>query len=595
MADKNYRLDFEMTDGSTKSVEFTSPQGEKGDKGDTGYSPSISLSRVANGVEIRAINEDGVQTEMVYDGEDGTSANTTESEIFVIKFTTGLAGDKTQAEVREAVDKNKVCIAVDSFGVVYSYAGEQTDVRDFTVTAPTFVRMSKYGSLKLDYGIAQVRANGIVQSYQYDSIEVPNPYKLVLTGAVSATYDGSQYVSVNIPEGGGSGLPEPEGPHMQLVTDSDGNWTQEERLAYSTTEMVDYLPETTPTFSEDVGMFLGIEPFTIMPEAGKTYTVVFNGVEYECVAEKPEGFIGVALGNTSAVEGTLTTNDPFAIVAVSPENSEDSMGASFFAIPLDGSTSVTVKIVGIEETVKPIDDKYIRKVITISYDGELSLDNDSFVSDTPFDTAWKMDEGKLQSAIRVVKTVSEESEDSKTHAVSSVRKIDNVSMGYKTIEMDVVRSSFAVGNLSHTYTLAWIATADGVSRIVARNVFGMIGETIETPRLDDIVMYNNGWRPVHTANAKEILGIDPYIVTITQTDSGYVANQYARGIYSMHQTGRRVYADMEGTIYNLAYASIDNCVFSAFGVDQQSGPFVAQFTVKTDTVEFFTARLSFTI
>lgn len=34
MADKNYRLDFELSDGSTKSVQFTAPQGEKGDTGD---------------------------------------------------------------------------------------------------------------------------------------------------------------------------------------------------------------------------------------------------------------------------------------------------------------------------------------------------------------------------------------------------------------------------------------------------------------------------------------------------------------------------------------------------------------------------------
>lgn len=34
MADKKYQIDFEMTDGSTQSVEFTVPQGEKGDPGD---------------------------------------------------------------------------------------------------------------------------------------------------------------------------------------------------------------------------------------------------------------------------------------------------------------------------------------------------------------------------------------------------------------------------------------------------------------------------------------------------------------------------------------------------------------------------------
>ena len=36
MADKTYKLNFELTDGTTKSVQFTAPQGEKGDKGDTG-------------------------------------------------------------------------------------------------------------------------------------------------------------------------------------------------------------------------------------------------------------------------------------------------------------------------------------------------------------------------------------------------------------------------------------------------------------------------------------------------------------------------------------------------------------------------------
>lgn len=36
MADKTYKLNFEMSDGSTKSVQFTAPQGPRGEKGDTG-------------------------------------------------------------------------------------------------------------------------------------------------------------------------------------------------------------------------------------------------------------------------------------------------------------------------------------------------------------------------------------------------------------------------------------------------------------------------------------------------------------------------------------------------------------------------------
>ncbi len=36
MADKTYRLNFTLSDGSAKSVQFTAPQGEKGGRGDTG-------------------------------------------------------------------------------------------------------------------------------------------------------------------------------------------------------------------------------------------------------------------------------------------------------------------------------------------------------------------------------------------------------------------------------------------------------------------------------------------------------------------------------------------------------------------------------
>jgi hypothetical protein len=52
MADKNYKITFELSDGSEKSVEFTAPQGEPGKNGKDGYSP-------IKGVDY-------------FDGEDGT-------------------------------------------------------------------------------------------------------------------------------------------------------------------------------------------------------------------------------------------------------------------------------------------------------------------------------------------------------------------------------------------------------------------------------------------------------------------------------------------------------------------------------------------
>ena len=46
MADKNYKLSFVMTDGTTKTVQFTVPQGDKGDKGEQGIQGETGVAGV---------------------------------------------------------------------------------------------------------------------------------------------------------------------------------------------------------------------------------------------------------------------------------------------------------------------------------------------------------------------------------------------------------------------------------------------------------------------------------------------------------------------------------------------------------------------
>lgn len=47
MADKTYKLNFELSDGSTKSVQFTAPQGEKGAAGAAGVGiTNITIAEV---------------------------------------------------------------------------------------------------------------------------------------------------------------------------------------------------------------------------------------------------------------------------------------------------------------------------------------------------------------------------------------------------------------------------------------------------------------------------------------------------------------------------------------------------------------------
>ena len=66
------------------SGEFDGPQGPKGDPGDPGspgpagadgYSPTVDLARMDNGVKITVTNKSGSQSQMVYDGKDGTGGS----------------------------------------------------------------------------------------------------------------------------------------------------------------------------------------------------------------------------------------------------------------------------------------------------------------------------------------------------------------------------------------------------------------------------------------------------------------------------------------------------------------------------------------
>ena len=62
MADKNYKLTFEMSDGSSKDVQFTAPQGPQGEKGDTGATGADGKSAYEIAV---ANNYEGTEAEWV--------------------------------------------------------------------------------------------------------------------------------------------------------------------------------------------------------------------------------------------------------------------------------------------------------------------------------------------------------------------------------------------------------------------------------------------------------------------------------------------------------------------------------------------------
>ena len=121
-----------------------------------------------------------------------------DAEFFIVHVDNNVS-DKSDEEIRAAADEGKVCVAaVKPFGWLFTYVGDRPSSNDSSVYCPTFtlVWYKEYGKMTaLDL---EVHGN-TVKVRGRDNVNLPNPYKLTLTGAVSAEYDGSEQVTVKIP------------------------------------------------------------------------------------------------------------------------------------------------------------------------------------------------------------------------------------------------------------------------------------------------------------------------------------------------------------------------------------------------------------
>lgn len=279
--------------------------------------------------------------------------------------------DRTQEEIRAAVSAGKTVLLVYSCvegafvaaneGRVFAYAGEI--IKDNGSTCPTFegyLTYRKDDSNLLMYWKAYVKPNGTV-GLQGDSPKTRTPHKLKLTGVVTAEFDGSEEVTVNIPQGGG--VSDPGTAHQQLVSDADGTAVWVDRLAYPYTGQVEVLSETALTYAgEEDGMQAHVLTTSLLGvlEEGKTYQVAYNGTAYDCPVVSADGGLAFVLGNASAVGSEGGNPDaPFALIVYNDaETVENQGGIGGICAALDGATSVTISISTAGEKIVKLPQEY---------------------------------------------------------------------------------------------------------------------------------------------------------------------------------------------------------------------------------------------
>lgn len=136
------------------------------------------------------------------------------------------------------------------------------------------------------------------------------------------------------------------------------------------------LPEMTLTeFVEDVGGFAVVTPFTQPIEADKVYTIKYNGVEYPCTAVESADLGGFVLGNGEAFEvNTPNTDAPFVLMALYWDAAQVD-GIYAFFIPLDGSESCTISVMGnLMHTIPPEYTASSIYVVGVTYAGDGTTD-----------------------------------------------------------------------------------------------------------------------------------------------------------------------------------------------------------------------------
>lgn len=270
----------------------------------------------------------------------------------------------TSAEIEAAYQAGKT-ITMNNNGVLY-YLRERANSQLFIfTTAPFFLDIFQEINIYTatcnnnSWSMATTKAEAV--SNKVTTIDASSTNKQY--PSAKAVYD---YVQNN---SGGSGAD---------LLNENGIIKQEylpEGYPYVETEEGYILPATTPLFfDQTVGGFViesGVD--ASMFTEGESYTVNYNGTDYNCIANAFElsGINLIILGNKGPLGGA-TTGEPFAIGILTLEEQE-TFRAAAVVIPFDAAASVTISIFGVIRKVVKISEEFLPDIVlTVVVKGDIT-------------------------------------------------------------------------------------------------------------------------------------------------------------------------------------------------------------------------------
>ena len=189
--------------------------------------------------------------------------------------------------------------------------------------------------------------------------------KDVVSGKLNVNSNGVINPNSTVPSTNGSA-------YQQLVTDGNGNTKWEDRLAYTGIGLTELFNSTIQgqLINETEHYRYSESDIWVPFIEGEKYTVVFNGVTYQCEPKGPFEPYGY-LGNARLDGGEDSTDEPFLI-----RSSVDPTLTNYW----DKSYGQTVTIILYRESEKtfPIDEKFIPEMSSMTLKSSTSGSSKKF-------------------------------------------------------------------------------------------------------------------------------------------------------------------------------------------------------------------------